>query len=124
MAKDYIAAMSEQDITNELGTLQHNTISVHIKEKEVAVEPRPTFPDGTKPASGNYGRGAFIHRGSPLFVTEGQIVNSSVVTSMTSTDLNPLAIACFSVLDAGTERLTVVQNAGYAGSEGSIFYGV
>lgn len=123
MAKAYISAVSEQDITNELGTLQHNTISVHIKDKESAVEPRPTFPDGTRPATGDYGRGAFIHRGLPLYVTESQIANDTVTTSMTSTDLNPLATACFSILDAGSERITIVQNAGYTGAEGSIFYG-
>jgi len=120
--KDYISAIAEQDLTNELGTMHHNTSAVPLGGRGVGIEPRPTFPDASQPASGSYGRGAFIHKGVPLYVTESQIANSTNTTAITTANLNPLAVACFGILNDGTDRLTVVQNAGYTGAEGSLYY--
>lgn len=120
--EDFIPALSPQTQVNELGTLHHNTISRKLNTDVVLVEPRPTLSGNTKVATGNYGRGAFVHRGLPLYVTESKIATSLANTTITDTELNPNAAASFSILDSGSDRITIVQNAGYDGNYGNIYF--
>lgn len=121
--EDFIPAISEQTQLNELGTLHHNTISRSLNSGEAVAEPRPTLSGNTKVATGSYGRGVFTHRGLPLYVTESRIATSLAGTDIDSTELNPNASASFGILDSGSNRITLIQNAGYDSQFGSIWYG-
>lgn len=121
--RDSIGAVQRQSVTDFLGTLHHNTISRKMDDDKVVVEPRPTFAGSTKVATGDYGRGVFSHRGLPLYVTEDKIATSVASTTIVDTELNPNAKASFDVLDSGSDRITIVQNAGFEDRFGAIWYG-
>lgn len=119
--EDYLPLVAVQDDTNELGTLHHNTISRKLETGEAVVEPRPTLAGNTKVATGDYGRGVFVHRNQPLYVSEQKIATSVANTDITA-EINPNASASFGILNSGSNRITLVQNAGYDQKWGNIYY--